>query len=192
MRAREEDKDLAAVKKRRGRTPKGAMKRGDPPRNLKFDNERVAVYLDRLRETGMIRKSAHAAGVSYGAVSDARKRSPLFKSMEKEARHQFLERCETKAFEVAFDGVVEKRYDGRGNLIGETMRYDSKLMMFLMQSLAPEKYRDNKHVLEHTGGVLVAPARLDPLEWAEKEKKRMERAHRDYEVTDLTIVEPGL
>lgn len=191
MRARKEDKDLAVVKKRKGRTPKGAMKKGDPPRNLKFDNTRVAVYLDRLRKTGMIRKSAHASGVSYGAVNDARKRSPLFKVMEEEARQQFLEQCEAKAYEIAFEGVVERRYDGKGALVGETLRYDSKLMIFLMQSLAPEKYRDNKHTLEHTGGVLIAPARLDPLEWAEKEKKRMEKAHKDYEITDLTIIEPG-
>lgn len=180
------------TKKRRSRTPKGAMKRGDPPRNLKFDNTRVAVYLDRFMKTGLVRKSALAAGVSYGAVNDARKRSPLFKAMEEEAKQQFLEQCESKAYEVAFEGVVEKRYDAKGNLVGETVRYDSKLMMFLMQSLAPEKYRDNKHVLEHTGGVLIAPARLDPIEWAEREKRRMEKAHKLYELEDLSEFGGGL
>lgn len=169
----------------------GAVKKGDRPgRNLKFDTARVRVYLNHLSKLGRFGHSARAAGVSYGAVKDARTRSPMFKDMEAAALRIFQENCEQVAYKVAFEGVPEIRYDPKtGRKVFETTRYDSRLIQFLLSSIDPGKYRDNKHTLEHTGGVLIAPRRLDPIEWAEQEKRRMEKAHKQFELEDLSDLE---
>ena len=161
------------------RTPASAVKLGDPPRNLKLDKRRIAIYLNHLARTGRIIESATMAGVSHSAVKNRRLSKPEFKLLEAEAKEIFIESMEERAHEMAFIGIEEPVFQG-GELVGHRTRLSEKLVEFLLKANAPDKYRDNKIEIEHGGGVLLVPARLDPKEWAEKEDVRMKEAQLEY------------
>lgn len=165
--------------KKTSRTPASAVRVGDPPRNLKLDKRRIMIYLNHLARTGRIIESATMAGVSHGAIKNRRRSKPEFKLLEEEAKNIFVESMEERAHEMAFIGIEEPVFQG-GELVGHKTRLSEKLVEFLLKAHAPEKYRDNKIEIEHGGGVLIVPARLDPKEWAEKEDARMRKAQLKY------------
>jgi hypothetical protein len=167
---------MASTKLKLGRCPTNPATVGSKRAEI-FDTRRQNIYLTALAKAGRKIRAAEAAGVSMNAVADARGRVEGFREAEELAVEIHVEWMEEQVDIMAFHGIEEPVFQG-GELVGHKLRFSERLAELRLKAEAPQKYRDNfKLEVEHKGGVLVAPARLSPVEWAQQEADRL-RAHR--------------
>ncbi len=96
-------------------------------------------FLDALRETRSVSKSATIAGVARRTVYDLRDREPSFLDAWEDALEASIEDLEASAFQKAKDGWLEPVYY-KGNRVGVRNRYAPGLAMWFLAKLRPELY----------------------------------------------------
>ena len=153
-----------------------------------FDDSRKMIYLKALSKMGRPYQAASEAGVSMQCVKRSRKSDPDFAEAEISAKEIQVEWLENRVDEMAFEGIDEPVYQG-GELVGHKKRFSERLAELRLKAESPEKYRDNYKIdVTHGGGVLVAPAQLTPVEWAQQEAARM-AVHRRQDAIPTTAIE---
>jgi hypothetical protein len=105
-----------------------------------------ASFLDSFAESGNVRASAMTAGVGRRTVYDWREKDPEFAAAFDEAREDAIEVLEAELRVRATIGAGER---GPSDV----------LLMFLLKSLRPDRYRDNVKI-EHGGEVALITERL--------------------------------
>lgn len=104
------------------------------------------------RLTGVIVSGCEAASVNRRVVYDWRERDPQFAADMDLAGKEALDLMEQEAHRRAARGF-EKGVYHKGIKVDTEMQYSDNLMMFLMKSRDPQRFRDNQSIeLSGPGG----------------------------------------
>lgn len=147
--------------------------------------ERRRLFLRAFALRGIILDGCKAAGVSRGAVDSWRETSEWFCTMFEIAKEEAADRIEGEAFRRAVEGYDEPViYQGMTTTVIDPVtmkekmltvrKYSDALLQTLLKGNRPDKYKENFKV-EHSGqagGVLVVPAAIDPVSWAQQVKEQ--------------------
>lgn len=101
------------------------------------------LFIETLADTASPKQATDAVGMSRESAYKLR-RSPGgegFAAAWDAAIQQGSKRLVDLAFERAVDGVEEPVWDAEGRVIGLKTRYNDGLLMFLLRSHQPERYR---------------------------------------------------
>ena len=157
--------------------------------------EARAKFLAKLAESGSVAAAAQAAGVGRRTVYDWREGdgddAKQFARAWEEAWETGTDRLEDEAIRRAHDGTEEPVFY-QGKVCGNVRRYSDKLIMFLLSSRRPEKYRSHSSV-EMTGKdggplyVIRAPQVIEnATDWVEQYRpKALPSPTEEKEVTSL-------
>jgi hypothetical protein len=127
-------------------TPKGVGKRAHKPRWYK-------AFIAALRDTGNVRESCEAAGITRTAAYDAAKRDEEFAAAWEDAIQDAADMLESAARKRAHDGLRRYKFTRSGEPIMHPddptkpyyeIEYSDALVQFLLRGIRPEKYRDAK------------------------------------------------
>jgi len=99
-----------------------------------------AAFLASLALTGNVTESAKAAHITRPKVYEFRTAHPDFAAEWEAALDQAADVLETEARRRAVDGVTETVYQG-GKAVGTVQRYSDTLLIFLLNGMRPEKYK---------------------------------------------------
>jgi len=126
---------------------------------VEFTDVRKMMYLDHLATTAQKQISCQRAGISYDTLLAHRKKDVQFKAAEERAIEIFVDNLEVEATRRAVEGVAKPIYH-KGQLVGTEQVYSDPLLMMLLKSKRPDKFRESHKVeVEHSGGVLLIPSR---------------------------------
>jgi len=128
-------------------TPKGVVKRIHKPRWYK-------AFIACMRDTGNVRESCDAAGITRTSAYNQRKADEEFAAMWDEAMEDAADSLEQEARRRAQEGVRKMKFlrDGTPIINPETgtpyieHEYSDRLMEFLLKGARPDKFRDAKPV----------------------------------------------
>jgi len=137
-------------------------------RRKKATKEQLDKFLEEYARTGLLHRSAYAAGFHPNALKAYRRESPEFDAEVTHALERFHESLEGEACRRARDGLEEPVFH-QGVQCGAIMRFSDRLLELLLKRHLPE-FRD-KFQLDATfkGGVLVVPAAAgDVEEWRKR------------------------
>ena len=113
------------------------------PRHDGFTPERQALFLDALANSGSVSVAAEAAGISRTAVYNLRNREgadgETFRSAWDDRLKQAVAVLAETAFQRAVHGVEEPVFY-KGEQCGTRMRYNDRLLIFLLKTLDPDTY----------------------------------------------------
>jgi len=101
--------------------------------------EREREFLETLAATGCITEAAAAIGISRTALYRMRKHDPAFSARWAEALHDAVAVLADDAFERAVKGRSEGVFY-KGEQIGERVRHNDRMVMFLLRSHDPATY----------------------------------------------------
>lgn len=102
-------------------------------------------FLDALREMGVVRYAAEAAGVNYSTVYRRIHSDPEFKVAFEAAREEAVQAMEMEGRRRAVQGTTKPVYQG-GKLVGHIQEYSDVLLMFFLKAARPEVYRETIRV----------------------------------------------
>lgn len=108
-------------------------------------------WLTAFEKTGTVTHACREADVPRRTVYDWRHKHEDFALAWADIEEATTEAMEREAFRRAVEGVVEPLYQG-GKHMTDVRKYSDTLLIFMLKSRRPEKYRDNVKI-EHTGTV---------------------------------------
>jgi len=112
-----------------------------------FTPERQAAFLEALAACGHVSAAAEAVGLSRTAVYNLRNRADdagaAFRSAWDTALKNAVAVLAETAFERAIVGVREPVFY-KGEQVGERVRHNDRLLMFLLRTLDPDTYGPRK------------------------------------------------
>lgn len=115
------------------------------------------LFLDGLRETGVISYACKMAGIGQSTAYEWRSNDDAFAEAWKEALEEALDLLELEARRRAHDGLIKKKFkDGEPIIDPETgqqyyeREYSDTLLIFLLKGGRPERYRERTQ-MEVTG-----------------------------------------
>lgn len=135
----------------------------------KFDDDAKSRFLAVFGRWGRIGEAASAAGVTTQtvrkAMEDDEDFAEAFMTQEQEYRDKLISHHQ----DLIFNGIEKNRYDKDGNLIETSRDYPIRLIEMELKK-HDEGYRDKREIkMDHTGGVLVAPASMDSVaDWEKR------------------------
>lgn len=136
---------------------------------IKFDDKAQEVFLIEYGHHGRMGDAAAAAGVTSQTVrhylDTDEEFGEAFLIQEQEYKDRLIEHHQ----DLVFNGTVKKSYDRNGQLVSEETIYPIRLIELELKK-HDSGYRDKQEVkINHTGGVLVAPAEMATIEdWEAK------------------------
>lgn len=134
----------------------------------KFDDRAKGVFLEEYRKWGRMGESAAAAGVTPQTVRKAMEEDEDFAEACLMAENDYQDKLISHHQNLVFNGTVKKSYDRNGNLVSEETIYPIRLIELELKK-HDAGYRDKQEVaINHTGGVLIAPAEMNSVDDWEK------------------------
>lgn len=114
----------------------------------------TTTFLEVLRQTGNLTKSAAAAGCSRQNVRYLRVNNAEFEAAVRDALDEACDLLEAEARRRAVEGVERLKFDQRGNVINDPrtgqpyidIDYSDTLLIFLLKAHRPELYRERPTV----------------------------------------------
>lgn len=123
----------------------GTPKAGPPPEDW------ADRWLQTFAEYGTVSYACQVAEVGRTTVYARRQRDESFAIAWADVEERTTERMEQEAIRRGTDGVDRNVYH-QGEVVGQERHYSDTLLMFMLKSRRPERYRDNVK-LEHAGTV---------------------------------------
>lgn len=120
-----------------GRPPGSPGGPGRPPGNTRFREEEQEIFLEEYRRTRNMTASALKAGVSWAAVNNHRRRDPGFAEAMAEAEAYYRETLLAEAHRRAVTGVVEEKFNAKGEPVGTVTRFSDRLLELLLKRFYP-------------------------------------------------------
>ena len=114
-------------------------------------------FLDALRQGLSVTAACKAAPMGLRTAYNLRSSDEAFKAAWDAAIEEGTDRLEDEARRRAFEGI-EAPLVSAGKLVATTRRYSDRLLIFLLKSRRPEKYRERTSI-EHGGGIDVTGAK---------------------------------
>ncbi|HXJ42850.1 MAG TPA: hypothetical protein VNH18_26450 [Bryobacteraceae bacterium] len=150
------------------RAPNGAPRGGRKfvPTSLHFSSPRIRArkqaFLAAMRQSGVIRVSAEAAGISSSTAGCWREWDPQFARDWDQAEQEAIDLIEARGTQLAMEGYTEPVWQA-GILVGHVRKFDSRLIQFFLERRRREKYKRVEGV-EHSGSVGTINLDLTPEE----------------------------
>lgn len=116
------------------------------------------VFLEALAECGIVAVAATVAGVNRTAAHAARTKDAEFSAEWKDALRTAGDAAEAEMRRRAIDGWDEPVFY-EGAVCGTIRRYDSKLLLAIVQAAKPKKYRQRKEHVHRKGEPVVTQGR---------------------------------
>ena len=130
----------------------------------KFDEEAKEVFLEEYVEHGRIGEAAMMAGTTGATVREHMKKDSDFGEAVIVAEQGYKDRLIAHHQNLLFNGTMKKTYDRQGNLVSSERVYPIRLIELELKK-HDKGYRDKQEVaVNHTGGVLVAPAEVKDID----------------------------
>lgn len=130
----------------------------------KFDDKAKEVFLMEYSKWGRMGEAAAAAGVTPGTVRRHMEEDEEFAEAFYMQEEEYKEKLISHHQNLVFNGVEKNRYDKDGNLIETSYDYPIRLIELELKK-HDKGYRDKQEVaVNHTGGVLVAPAEMGSID----------------------------
>lgn len=135
----------------------------------KFDDQAKGVFLEEYRKWGRIGEASAASGVTPATVKHHMKEDEEFAEAVLVAEEDYRNKLIGHHQNLVFNGQVKKMYDRNGNLVSEETVYPIRLIELELKK-HDKGYRDKQEVdINHSGGVLVAPAEVPSIDdWEQK------------------------
>lgn len=135
---------------------------------IKFDDKAKEVFLEEYRKWGRMGESAAAAGVSTLTVRKHIDEDEEFAEALMIAEEEYRSKLIAHHQDLVFNGQEKVHYDRNGNIMSRETIYPIRLIELELKK-HDEGYRDKQEVkVQHTGGVLVAPAEMPSIDDWEK------------------------
>ena len=139
---------------------------------LSVARKKQEIFLEELRNTGQVGKSAKAAGFTNSSnLRRLRKNNEQFAADWDEAIETAVcDVLEPEAWRRAAEGVNKGVYY-QGDLVATEKVYSDPLLMFLLKANKPKKYRESNNYgsgIVGTFGVAILPMIVPEAQW-EKE-----------------------
>jgi hypothetical protein len=136
---------------------------------IKFDDKAKARYLESLAQDGRKMEACKAAGVVPSTVQSHKDNDPDFLEQWDVAEQTYRDRLIGHHQTLIFEGEETIIFDiETGKIKSRTVKFPIRLIELELKKVDPA-YRD-KQQIEHGamgGGVLVAPAGMEPMDWLE-------------------------
>jgi len=134
----------------------------------KFDDKAKEIFLREYAKWGRMGESAAAAGVTPGTVRRHMEEDEEFAEALMMQEEEYTDKLIAHHQNLVFNGIEKNRYDKDGNLIETSYDYPIRLIELELKK-HDKGYRDKQEVaVNHTGGVLVAPAEMNSVDDWEK------------------------
>lgn len=132
---------------------------------MTIDDDRRQTYLEHLAKTGLLTRSALAAGLNPSTVAAARRADKAFDAAVSTALAVHAEEIDSEIDRRGRVGVQRPIFQ-KGEHVGDVTDYSDTLLLARAKARMPE-YRDRAavDVSVGAGGVLVVGAPLSPEEW---------------------------
>ena len=114
-------------------------------------------FLEALRQGLSVKAACEAANMGRRTAYDLRESDLDFKAAWDAAIEEGTDLLEDEARRRAFEGIDQPLVSA-GKLVATARRYSDPLLVFLLKSRRPEKYRERSTV-EHSGTIDVSGAR---------------------------------
>lgn len=135
---------------------------------IKFDDKAKGVFLEEYRKWGRMGESAAAAGVATSTVRSHIDSDEEFANALIMAEEEYREKLIGHHQDLVFNGTQKENFDRNGNLVSTETIYPIRLIELELKK-HDSGYRDKQEVqVNHTGGVLVAPAEMASIDDWEK------------------------
>lgn len=108
-------------------------------------------FIERLRETANVSRSAKDAGISRQAAYQERERSESFRKAWDDAMEEALDYLEEEARRRAYEGTVEPVVSA-GRHVADVRRYSDTLLIFLLKGRRKEVFGDRQEISGPGGG----------------------------------------
>lgn len=134
----------------------------------KLTPKKQAQFLEVLAEGGTVKAAAFTVGITRQSLYQARDANPEFRAAWDAAIEDGTEVLEAEAFRRAVKGVERPIYS-KGEIVDTVHEYSDTLLIFLLKSRDPKKYRDNLKITLVTEDDIKKAAEergLDPAEVA--------------------------
>jgi len=135
--------------------------------------------LEEYRKWGRMGESAAKVGVSTQCVRAHIHEDEEFAEALLIAEEEYREKLIGHQQDLVFNGTIKKSYDRNGNLVSEETIYPIRLIELELKKHDPG-YRERQEVsVNHSGGVLVAPAEMLSIDDWEKKFQNMKNVTPD-------------
>lgn len=130
----------------------------------KFDEEAKGIFLQEYLKWGRMTESAAAAGVSTQTVRKALDDDEEFAEAMLEADGAYHDKLIDHHQNLLFNGTEKVNYDRMGNVVSRETIYPIRLIEMELKR-HDKGYREKQEIaVNHTGGVLVAPAEMKTID----------------------------
>lgn len=138
----------------------------------KFGDQEKGIFLEEYRKWGRMGESAASAGVSTATVRKHIHEDELFAEALMMCEEEYADKLIGHHQDLVFNGQIKESYDRQGNLMSSETVYPIRLIEMELKK-HDEGYRDKQELkVNHTGGVLIAPAEVASVEdWEQRFKK---------------------
>ena len=152
---------------------------------IKFDEEAKGIFLAEYSEHGRIGEAAMMAGVGTNTVREHMKNDEEFGEAFFMAEQGYKDRLIAHHQNLLFNGTTKESYDRNGNLVSSEQIYPIRLIELELKK-HDKGYRDKQEVeVNHTGGVLVAPAEVTSIDdWESRFNKAKDVTREDTTIED--------
>ena len=139
---------------------------------LKFDDKAKGIFLEEYRKWGRMGESASAAGVTPQCVRHHMEIDEEFAQAMLIAENEYQDKLISHHQNLVFNGTEKVSYDRNGNIVSRETIYPIRLIELELKK-HDKGYRDKQEVeINHTGGVLVAPAEVKSIDdWESRFKQ---------------------
>lgn len=135
---------------------------------IKFDDAAKQIFLEEYRKWGRMGESAAAAGVTTLTVREHIDKDEDFASALMIAEEEYKDKLISHHQDLVFNGQEKVHYDRNGNIMSRETIYPIRLIELELKK-HDEGYRDKQELkVQHTGGVLIAPAEMPSIDDWEK------------------------
>lgn len=135
---------------------------------IKFDEQAKGIFLMEYQKWGRMGESAAAAGVSPQTVRKALEDDEDFAEAMLLCENTYRDRLIGHHQDLLFNGTEKTSYDRNGGIVSTETVYPIRLIELELKK-HDAGYRDKQEVaINHSGGVLVAPAEMTSIDDWEK------------------------
>lgn len=135
----------------------------------KFGDIEKGIFLREYARWGRMGESASAAGVTTATVRKAIEDDEEFAEALMTQEEEYKDKLVGHHQDLVFNGTVKKSYDRNGGLVSEETVYPIRLIELELKK-HDSAYREKQEVaINHSGGVLVAPAEMNSIgDWEKR------------------------
>lgn len=159
-------------------------------RKFFFDDTAKDTFLESVRRTGLVAKSAQAAGTNSRRIKTECETDKEFASEMQEALVIYAESVQEELHRRAIDGVEENVYF-QGEVCGQKTNYSDALLTTLVKAKSPE-FREKLSVdtTIHGGVLLTLPPAATQQAWLDSAKpQQLPAPDQENEAHDIIEIE---